>query len=346
MIDLTSHLTTDDFNYELPESLIAQQPLDERALSRMMVISRESKSFDDEQFLSFLEYVNPNDCLVFNDTRVFPARLFGHKSTGGKVECLIERITGERQALAHLKASKAPKADTVILFEGEHEAVVVARKGDLFELDFKIDSTLLDMLNKSGHLPLPPYITRPPAKKDAERYQTVFSKEVGAVAAPTAGLHFDEAMLSRIREKGVSMASITLHVGAGTFQPVRVDSVADHTMHSEWIEVSEGACKKIAACQQRKGRVIAVGTTVLRALESASLGGQLRPYSGETDIFIYPGFEFRCVNALLTNFHLPRSTLLMLVSALVGREFMLSAYQHAVRRQYRFFSYGDCMLIL
>ena len=338
-------LSTDEFDFDLPTALIAQVPLAARSLSRMMVLSRATADIEHGQFQHFLDYVQPNDCLVFNDTRVFPARLFGKKHSGGKVECLIERIIGEQRALAHLKASKAPKPGTEIVFEDCYHCMVRGRQGDLFELEFALTEPLLDMLERSGRLPLPPYITRDPSKQDYSRYQTVFADRVGAVAAPTAGLHFDEKMLELIKKKGIATTSVTLHVGAGTFQPVRVDNVSEHTMHSEWIEVSDSACEVIRATKARQGRVIAVGTTVLRALESASLAGQCQAFSGETDIFIYPGFKFHCVDSLLTNFHLPRSTLLMLVSAFAGQAFMFDAYRQAVQESYRFFSYGDCMLI-
>ena len=337
--------TTQDFDYELPADLIAFAPPKERSGSRMLRISRETQTVADGAFTDIVNFFQPNDVLILNDTKVFPARLYGRKQSGGKIECLIERLTSDKTALAHIKSSKSPKPGSQLVFADQYIATVVARHDALFELEFSIESSLLAFLNEFGEIPLPPYIERKPDASDVERYQTVFADKTGAVAAPTAGLHFDASILAAIKEQGVAIEYLTLHVGAGTFQPVRVEQLDQHKMHSEWIDVSASLCAAIENCQANNGRVIAVGTTVLRALESASLSGKILPYQGETDIFIYPGFTFNCVDVLLTNFHLPKSTLLMLVAALTGYDLMRGAYQHAIEQRYRFFSYGDCMLI-
>ena len=282
---------------------------------------------------------------MFNDTKVIPARLIGHKSSGGKVECLIERILAQQRVLAQLGVSKAPKLGSVIRFAAAFDATVIARRGGFYELEFMSDESALWLLEQYGEIPLPPYIKRSPDAADCNRYQTVYAKNKGAVAAPTAGLHFDENVLAAMRQKGVAMAAVTLHVGAGTFQPVRVESLDKHQMHQESIEVSPQTCQAIAACHARGGRVIAVGTTVVRCLETAARSGDMMSFSGDTDLFIYPGYQFRCVDALLTNFHLPRSSLLMLVSAFAGYELIMEAYREAVKQHYRFFSYGDAMLL-
>lgn len=339
-------LSTDAFDYALPQSLIAQHPLDERTASRLMVLQRQQQVIDHYKFSDIVNFINPNDLLVINNTKVIPARLFGQKESGGKLECLIERVVEPHKALAHIRSSKSPKPGSRIILESKLMATVTGRKGELFQLTFDGDEDLFLLLERYGHMPLPPYIERADAIEDRERYQTVFAEHKGAVAAPTASLHFDEALLKRLREQGTEITQITLHVGAGTFQPVRVDDVTQHQMHSEWIDVSQATVEAIAACKQRGGRVIAVGTTVMRALESAALTGKLKAFKGDTDIFIYPGFEFKCVDALLTNFHLPKSTLLMLVSAFAGYDFICKAYAAAIEQQYRFFSYGDAMLIL
>jgi S-adenosylmethionine:tRNA ribosyltransferase-isomerase len=338
-------LTTDDFDYYLDDSLIAQMPCDDRAGSRMMHLERELAEIKHDNFVNFTEYLKPEDVLVFNDTKVFPARLFGTKETGGKIECLVERICSEKIVLAHIKSSRSPKPGAILTFSDQFQAKVLSRQDELFELEFLIDRNILDVLQEYGRLPLPPYIQREPSAEDYERYQTIFAKNTGAVAAPTAALHFDDATLTRIKNLGVSIQQVTLHVGAGTFQPVRVSNLQEHKMHSEWINVSADVCNAIQTAQQRGGRVIAVGTTVMRALESASQNGSLSPFSGETDIFIYPGYRFNCVDALLTNFHLPKSTLLMLISAFADVDLIKTAYLQAVEQKYRFFSYGDCMLI-
>ncbi len=336
-----------DFFYSLPEELIAQYPTAERSASRLLYVKGEGGACLDQQFRDFPSLLNPGDLLVFNNTRVIPARMLGHKESGGKVEMLVERVLGEQTVLAHLRASKSPKAGARLLFEKCVEVEVIGRQEALFELRFLGECSVIEQLEAHGHMPLPPYIERADELQDRERYQTVFSdhSKCGAVAAPTAGLHFDQAMLDLLEQRGVESAYVTLHVGAGTFQPVRVDDICDHKMHSEYLEVSQQVVDQVAATRARGGRVIAVGTTSVRSLESASSSGQLQAYQGETEIFIHPGYQFNCIDGLLTNFHLPESTLLMLVSALAGYENMMAAYQHAVAQQYRFFSYGDAMFI-
>lgn len=339
-----------DFSYHLPEELIAQEPLPERAASRLLALRGQTGEVAHRQFRDLPDLLAPGDLLVFNDTRVLPARLWGRKETGGRVEILIERLVGEREALVHLRASKTPRAGSRIALtptegaEPSGEVLTVAgREGSLFRLT--AEKPLGPILARLGHMPLPPYITREDGPADQERYQTVFAKRDGAVAAPTAGLHFDESLLQELEEHGVQRCSITLHVGAGTFQPVRADDIRDHEMHAEYLEVDEDTCAAIARTRARGGRVIAVGTTAVRSLETAAASGEPRPYFGDTQLFIYPGYAFRCVDAMITNFHLPESTLLMLVSAFCGREAVLSAYAEAVRERYRFFSYGDAMFL-
>ncbi|MFU8836669.1 MAG: tRNA preQ1(34) S-adenosylmethionine ribosyltransferase-isomerase QueA [Thiohalomonadaceae bacterium] len=332
-----------DFHFELPESLIAQQPAAERRASRLLVLDGTNGELSDQTFSDLPGHLRPGDLLVFNDTRVIPARLFGNKDSGGQVEVLIERVIGEHQALAHVRASKSPKAGSCLTLEGCEEVEVLGRHGALFELRFA--EPVLQALKRSGRMPLPPYIQREAIASDDARYQTVYARKEGAVAAPTAGLHFDEAMLAQLETMGIELAFVTLHVGAGTFQPVRVDNIHEHRMHSEYIEVPQAVVEAVQRTRARGGRVFAVGTTVVRSLESAAASGELIPYQGETEIFIYPGYRFKVIDALITNFHLPESTLLMLVSALAGREHIMHAYRHAVEQQYRFFSYGDAMLI-
>ncbi|AMX03046.1 tRNA preQ1(34) S-adenosylmethionine ribosyltransferase-isomerase QueA [Microbulbifer thermotolerans] len=333
-----------DFHFELPDELIARAPAAERRGSRLLCLDGPSGAVQHRHFADLADLVDTGDLLVFNDTRVIPARLFGRKATGGRLEILIERVQGERDALAHIRFSKSPKPGSEILLQDGTELRMVSRRGALFELEFPAEG-VLPVLERLGHMPLPPYIDRPDEDADRERYQTVYSREAGAVAAPTAGLHFDEAMLETLRHKGVETAFVTLHVGAGTFQPVRVDNIFEHEMHSEVMNVPESVCRAVADCRARGGRVIAVGTTSVRALESAAAGGELKPVVGETDIFIYPGYQFRVVDRLITNFHLPESTLLMLVSAFAGYDQTMNAYREAVQKRYRFFSYGDAMLI-
>ena len=334
-----------DFSFELPDELIASFPLAQRSASRLLCLDGTTGELEHRQFSELTDLLLPGDLLVFNDTRVIPARLFGKKESGGKVELLIERVTGEQTALAHLRASRAPKPGAILHFEGDIQATVEGRKGNLFELSFQINGTLIDALEQHGHMPLPPYMNREDQLQDRERYQTVYNAKPGAVAAPTAGLHFDNALLDEIKAKGVEAAFVTLHVGAGTFQPVKVGVVSEHVMHAEYIEVSEQVCERVKAVKAAGGRVIAVGTTSVRCLESAVIDGEIKPFSGDTSIFIYPGYAYKVVDKLITNFHLPESTLLMLVSAFAGFEHTINAYQQAVAHKYRFFSYGDAMFI-
>lgn len=332
-----------DFHFELPEALIARHPLAERRASRLLVLDGVSGSLTHRGFGDLLEYLRPGDLMVFNNTRVIPARLFGQKASGGKLEVLVERVLDSHRVLAHVRSSKSPKPGSTILLDGGGEAQMLARHDALFELRFAEE--VLPLLERVGHMPLPPYIDRPDDAADRERYQTVYAERAGAVAAPTAGLHFDQDLLAAIAEKGVESAFVTLHVGAGTFQPVRAERIEDHHMHSEWLEVGQDVVDAVAACRARGGRVIAVGTTSVRSLESAARDGVLRPFNGDTDIFIYPGRPFHVVDAMVTNFHLPESTLLMLVSAFAGYPETMAAYQSAVAEGYRFFSYGDAMFI-
>lgn len=331
-----------DFHYELPPELIAQRPLAERSASRLLQLDGTTGAVVDRQIRDLPALLQPEDLLVFNDTRVIPARLFGSKPTGGQVELLLERPLEGTRALVHARASKPIRAGLVITTAGG-DLTVLQRNGDLYEV--QLPTAALEFFEAHGQIPLPPYIERPPDVADQDRYQSVFASKRGAVAAPTASLHFDESLVANLDARGVRRALVTLHVGAGTFQPVRVEHVGAHVMHAELTEVSAAVCEAIAATRARGGRVVAVGTTVVRALESAAGGGDLRPFVGDTSLFIFPGFRFRVVDAMVTNFHLPESTLLMLVSAFAGREAVLRAYAHAVAQRYRFFSYGDAMFI-
>ncbi len=343
-----------DYDYELPDELIAQFPPETRTASRLLHV-QGSGEFVDRTFSDIIDQLEAGDVLVTNNTRVIPARLFGQKESGGRVEILLERIVDERTILAQLRASRAPRAGTLLLVDGADKSIVevVGRQGSFFEIQIITEGSLLEWFRRFGHMPLPPYINRADQNDDLERYQTVFARRDGAVAAPTAGLHFDTELLSRIEQKGVRRAEVTLHVGAGTYQPVRVDSIDKHVMHSEWLEVNQDCCDIINRAKSEAKRVVAVGTTVVRALESAAQQSSsrknatklLETYAGETDIFIFPGYQFAVVDCLITNFHLPQSTLLMLVSALCGREQVLAAYKHAIAQRYRFFSYGDAMLL-
>lgn len=333
-----------DFDYELPDDLIARFPAPERRASRLLVVDPARDALRDSRFSALPSLLDENDLLVFNDTRVIKARLFGQKDTGGRVEVLLERVEDERNALAHVRASKSPKPGTVLQLPGGCHAEVSSRDGELFRLRF--DRPLGPYLEEHGSVPLPPYLQRDAAPEDAERYQTVYAREPGAVAAPTAGLHFDDAMLAETAARGIRHAWVTLHVGAGTFQNLRPEQLASNRLHSERVVVDEAACEAVTETRRRGGRVVAVGTTSVRALEMAAAGGTLQPFAGETELFIRPGYAFRAVDAMLTNFHLPQSSLLMLVSAFAGRDRMLAAYRHAVAGRYRFFSYGDAMLIL
>jgi len=334
-----------DFHYHLPPELIAQAPLPERAASRLLLVPPANGQFVDQHMHDLPQWLRAGDLLVFNDTKVIPARLFGRKESGGRVEILIERILDDTHALAQIKASKAPQPGRRIVLDTGGEVEVLTREGGFYQLQFMIDVELMDFLQQSGQLPLPPYIQRAPDVADGERYQTIFARNRGAVAAPTAGLHFDAQLLATLAARGIETAALTLHVGAGTFQPVRVDDIAQHVMHSEWLHVQQETIDAIQRTRATGGRVIAVGTTVVRALESCLVDGQLQPYSGPTSIFITPGYRISTVDALLTNFHLPESTLLMLVSAFAGQERIFSAYHHAIAQRYRFFSYGDAMLV-
>ncbi|MFC3282837.1 tRNA preQ1(34) S-adenosylmethionine ribosyltransferase-isomerase QueA [Litchfieldella rifensis] len=337
-----------DFHYELPDELIARYPSERRSDCRLLSVDGNSGQLAHRRFPELLDLLDPGDLLVFNDTRVIPARLHGHKASGGRVEMLLERPLDTHRGLAHLRASKSPKPGTELIFEGDIHAVVEGRREALFELRFLGETPMIELLERHGHMPLPPYITRDDELADRERYQTVYARRDGAVAAPTAGLHFDEPLLEALATQGIDSAFVTLHVGAGTFQPVRADDIRDHQMHSEWIEVSEEVCDKVRAAKAAGRRVVAVGTTSVRCLESACLmtgTGDIAPYSGETDIFIYPGYEWRCVDALVTNFHLPESTLLMLVASFAGFDTVMRAYRAAVTERYAFFSYGDAMFL-
>lgn len=347
-------MRVDEFSFELPDELIARFPAPERSASRLLVIDPQCQSIADHQFADIISKLNSGDLMIFNDTRVIPARLFGNKESGGKLEVLVERVLDQERVLAHIRSSKSPKEGSWIILEGQIKAQMVARHDALFELKFSSDKSVLELLEEHGHIPLPPYIDRPDENSDKERYQTVYNDKPGAVAAPTAGLHFDDDIFTQLKAKGVNIAFVTLHVGAGTFQNIRVEHVKEHKMHSEWVSVSQEVAEQIKQTKKNGGRVIAVGTTSVRSLETAAQscikkGGNvvadLSAFEGETDIFIYPGYEFALVDAMVTNFHLSQSTLLMLVSAFAGKDFIEKAYQHAIEQRYRFFSYGDSMFI-
>jgi S-adenosylmethionine:tRNA ribosyltransferase-isomerase len=339
-----------DFSFDLPEELIARYPKADRTSSRLMSVNGNNGDIIDLGFTDIIEQLNAGDLLIFNNTRVIPARMFGQKESGGKLEVLVERILDDKRFLAHVRASKPLKVGNKLRLEDKVSATMLGRQGALFELEIHGEQSVLSVLEAIGHMPLPPYIDRPDEDSDRERYQTVYNEKPGAVAAPTAGLHFDENLLDKIKAKGVELAFITLHVGAGTFQPVKVDEIADHIMHAEYVEVSNEVVQQIAKTKAKGGRVIAVGTTSVRSIESAAKvakenGLALAAFYGDTDIFITPGYEFQIIDALITNFHLSESTLLMLVSAFSGYEHMMAAYQHAVTEKYRFFSYGDAMFL-
>lgn len=342
-----------DFSYQLPPELIAQHPLAERTASRLLCLEGKTGICAHHQFAQLPDFLNAGDLLVFNNTRVIPARLWGQKATGGKLEILLERLTGTHTAVAHVRCSKSPRPGTDIHLSakageapGDYRLTVTGREDALFCLSSEGGPPLAEILSDIGHMPLPPYIDREDELADKERYQTVFGEQDGAVAAPTAGLHFSEALLEQCAAKGIRSVAVTLHVGAGTFQPVRADDIKDHVMHAEYVEVDASVCQAVEETRAAGGRVIAVGTTAVRSLESASQKtGTLQPFLGDTDIFIYPGYRFRSVDAMITNFHLPESTLLMLVSAFAGRENVMEAYRCAIDEGYRFFSYGDAMFI-
>ncbi|MAD74316.1 MAG: tRNA preQ1(34) S-adenosylmethionine ribosyltransferase-isomerase QueA [Rheinheimera sp.] len=336
-----------DFSFELPEQLIARFPKTERSSSRLLVMDKQSGALSHHIFKDISDFLQPGDLLIFNNTKVIPARLFGQKASGGKVEVLVERMLDDKRFLAHVRASKAPKAGTLLLLENAAEVRMNQRHDELFELEVIGDEPVLAMLERLGHMPLPPYIDRPDNEEDKARYQTVYNEKPGAVAAPTAGLHFDQPLLDKLSAKGVEFGFVTLHVGAGTFQPVRVDNVLEHKMHAEYIEVPQQVVDAVASCKARGNKVVAVGTTSVRSLESAAMqgDGELISYNGDTQIFIYPGYQFKVIDALITNFRLPESTLIMLVSAFSSRENVLNAYDMAINEQYRFYSYGDAMFI-
>ena len=346
-------LLRSDFNFNLPENLIAAYPSAERTGCRMLCLDGRSGELLDKHFYDLKSFLNPGDLLVFNDTKVIPARLYGKKETGGAIELLIERITSQSSALTHIRESKAPKSGAILNIDGGKSLKVTGRQGDLFMVETVDGCSLLDILYDCGHIPLPPYIDRPDEPLDKDRYQTVYSKHPGAVAAPTAGLHFDEEQLAALKEYGVNMAFVTLHVGAGTFQPVREDDITEHHMHSEFVHLPKEVADAVIATHKAGKRVIAVGTTAVRSLESAAQAAveegaseEIIPFAKDTSIFIYPGYKYHVIDALITNFHLPESTLIMLVSAFAGYEETMKAYEHAVQSQYHFFSYGDCMFII
>lgn len=334
-----------DFDYDLPSELIARYPLEKRSASRLLCLNPQTGAIAHRQFTDILTLISPGDLLVFNNTRVIAARLLGHKESGGRVEMLVERILDEHRVLAHVRASKSPKPQSFLLFANDVRFEVLGRHHDLFELRCDDPRHVLEVVEATGQIPLPPYFQRDPEESDVERYQTVYAQHKGSVAAPTAGLHFDEDTLTKLKELGVEMGFVTLHVGAGTFAPVREEKIENHRMHAEYLDVSEHLCEQVRATKARGGRVIAVGTTSARSMETASHSGEIQPYQGDTDIFIYPGYQFQCVDVLITNLHLPESTLLMLVAALAGYDNMKQAYQAAVAQKYRFFSYGDAMWI-
>jgi S-adenosylmethionine:tRNA ribosyltransferase-isomerase len=338
-------MRTLDFDFYLPDALIAQHPTTTRSASRLLHLDGNSGLLQDKAFSDFVDLLSKDDLIVFNDTRVIKARLFGQKSTGGAIELMVERILNDHEALAQIRASRSPKIGAILKLAQAIEVEVLGRNDDLFHVKFLSDTPILELLEQYGKLPLPPYITHQADEEDESRYQTVFAKHAGAVAAPTAGLHFDENILSLIKDKGINIAYVTLHVGAGTFQPVKVDNIADHKMHSELYHISQQTVDMVKKTHDKGGKVLAVGTTALRALESAAQHGELKSGNNETNIFITPGYQFKVVDRMLTNFHLPKSTLLMLVSAFAGYAHIKNAYQHAVDQQYRFFSYGDAMLL-
>ncbi|WP_376690729.1 tRNA preQ1(34) S-adenosylmethionine ribosyltransferase-isomerase QueA [Wenzhouxiangella sp. EGI_FJ10409] len=334
-----------DFHFDLPQRLIAQYPLPERSASRLLHLERRTGRLHDRRFADLPDLLAPEDLLVFNNTRVIPARLWARKESGGRVEILVERVVDDREAVVQMRANRKPAPGARLFVDGRAEMELLAREGEFWRLGLVSGPGWSALLEAAGHMPLPPYIERADEATDAERYQTVFARVPGAVAAPTAGLHFDERSFERLDAKGVSTAECTLHVGAGTFQPVRVDEITEHRMHAEWLSVSPELVDAVSAARERGGRVVAVGTTAVRALETAAADGALASFAGDSRLFIYPGYEFRVVDAMITNFHLPGSTLLMLVSAFAGRENVLDAYRHAVEQEYRFFSYGDAMFI-
>ena len=337
-------MKTSDFHFDLPDELIARYPAEQRSGSRLLCLDGVTGEVQHQQFLQLIDHLSEGDLLVFNNTRVIPARLFGEKETGGKIEALIERMLDNNEAMAHVKSSRSPKLGQIVRLGGV-DVEILGREGNLFHLRFITERPLLAVMEEFGHMPLPPYMEREDSEFDRERYQTVYAEKPGAVAAPTAGLHFDDVMLEQLRARGIETAFVTLHVGAGTFQPVKVDNVQEHQMHAEYIEVDESVVAAVKRTRARGGKVVAVGTTSVRSLESASTRGVIEPFQGDSQIFIYPGYQFRSVDAIVTNFHLPESTLIMLVSAFSGQDHTLSAYAEAVAERYRFYSYGDAMFL-
>jgi len=337
-----------DFYFDLPEHLIAKHPTEQRTQSRLLQLDGNTGEVLHKKFTDILGLLQPSDLLIFNNTRVIPARLHGTKESGGKVEILIERILNDGSAMAHIRSTKSPKSGAMLTMEGGLQIEMLGRDNALFHIKFMTEKNVFDLLEEFGHMPLPPYIDRPDEEADKERYQTVYNERPGAVAAPTAGLHFDLDILDRIKEKGVKLAFVTLHVGAGTFQPVRVDDIEEHQMHAEYAEVSQDVVDKVLATKAVGGRVIAVGTTSVRSIESAAQAASselISEFMSDTNIFIYPGYHFKVIDAMLTNFHLPESTLMMLISAFAGRDNVMQAYAQAIADEYRFFSYGDAMFI-
>jgi len=335
-----------DFNFELPPHLIARYPLVKRSASRLLCLKNNSENLIHDQFDAIVNLIDAGDLLVFNDTKVIPARLIGRKSTGGQVELLVERILDDQRILAQVRASKAPRIGDYILFSQHIILEIIDRKNQFYELRYPDKSySILELIESIGEVPLPPYMNRSPDENDKQRYQTIYAKHKGSVAAPTAGFHFDEELMQTLRSKNINMNYLTLHIGAGTFAPIRVENIEEHKMHAEYLDVPSTLCEQIKATKAQGKRVIAVGTTSMRALETASQSGEITPYQGETSIFIYPGYPFRCVDALITNLHLPRSSLLMLVCAFGGHEKVMQAYQEAVKEAYRFYSYGDAMWV-
>jgi len=337
-----------DFYFDLPEHLIAKHPTAQRTQSRLLHLHGDTGEILHQNFTDIVALLHPGDLLIFNNTRVIPARLHGVKASGGKVEVLIERILNDGSAMAHIRSSKSPKSGAILTMEGGLQIEMLGRNEALFHIKFLTEQNIFDLLEEYGHMPLPPYIDRPDDEADKERYQTVYNEKPGAVAAPTAGLHFDEAILKKIKDKGVDLAFVTLHVGAGTFQPVRVENIVEHQMHAEYAEVAQEVVDKVIATKAAGGRVIAVGTTSVRSIESAAQAASnelISEFMSDTNIFIYPGYPFKVIDAMLTNFHLPESTLMMLISAFAGRDNVMNAYAKAIKEEYRFFSYGDAMFI-
>lgn len=341
----SSLMRKSDFNYLLPRERVAQYPVSPRSASRLLHLDSARGECHDLRITDLPNLLHAGDLLVFNDTRVIPARLFGRKESGGRVEVLIERFHDAQHAQARIRASQTPKPGQRIHLEGDASVVVLSRAGEFYELEFPVGSPALEILERIGHMPLPPYIDRIDEPVDRDRYQTVYARQPGAVAAPTAGLHFDEPLLDRLKAKGVESAFVTLHVGAGTFQPLRVEDIREHRMHAERVSISRATCDRIHNAKKAGHRVVAVGTTVVRTLEASAVDDRVSPFEGETDIFIFPGYQFKVVDAMLTNFHLPESTLLMLVCAFGGRENVMNAYRHAIEQEYRFYSYGDAMFV-